>query len=169
VLLSRGNHPPFTCHDSAVTSSTTTPPTVGWATRHIVSAIMPIPLFSTLKPDVYRAWGVVEKGKLPSLYLSRPRYPILYQKIPHSCVATPGPPNISCWRLCSFPLFRLSNLGYIGRGALLSRGDRPRFTRLDPAVTSSITRSPTIGSRPRAHEAYRVGDYAHSPFLNPQT
>jgi len=70
--------------------------------------------------------------------------------------------------LCPFPLFRPSSLGYIGRGVLLSRGNRPPFTCHDPATTCSITRFPTVGSR-SAHKAYRVGDYARFPFFDPQT
>jgi len=78
------------------------------------------------------------------------------------------PRDRSCRQLCSFPFFRPSNLGYSGRGVLLNRENHPPFTCLDPADTSSTSRSPTVGARPRAHEAHRVGDHARSPFFDPQ-
>ena len=48
-------------------------------------------------------------------------------------------------------------------------GNHPPCTHLDPVSTSSITRSCTIGTRPRAHGAYRVGDPVRSPFFDPQS
>jgi len=83
----------------------------------------------------------------------------------HSWGATPGPRDISCRRLCSVSLYRPSNLEYIGRGVLLNRENHPPFTSLDPAGTFSTKRSFTVGARPRAHEIYRVADYARSPLF----
>jgi len=57
---------------------------------------------------------------------------------------------------------------YWARGTV-EQGEPPSFTRLDPPDTSSTTRSPTDGARPRGHEAYSVGDYARPPFFDPQT
>ena len=138
-------------------------------TRHIMSGIMVIPSFSILKSGIYRAWGAVDQGEPPCLYLSRPRCPILDHKVPYSLVATPRPRDISCRGVFPFPLFGPSNLECIGCGVLLSRGNRPSFTCLDPAVQFSITRSPTVWSRPRDHAAYHVGDYSRPPFLDPRT
>ena len=42
-------------------------------TRHIVSAIMFVPPFSTPKPGIYWVRGTVEQGEPPSLYPSWPR------------------------------------------------------------------------------------------------
>jgi len=82
----------------------------------------------------------------------------------------PGPTrHIVLANMLVFSFSTLKNLGYIGRGVLLNREHHPPCTRLDLAVTSSNTRSPTVGSRPRAHETYRVGDYVCSPFFDPQT
>jgi len=97
-------------------------------TKHIVSAIMLNPPLWTLKPGIYRAWGTVEQGEPPSLYPSWPHSHTLYHKTTHSWVATPGPPSISCWRLCSFTLFLTLNLGHVGRGARLSRWNQPPFS-----------------------------------------
>jgi len=41
-------------------------------TRHIVSAIMFVPPFSTPNPGIYMAWDTVEQGESPSLYPSWP-------------------------------------------------------------------------------------------------
>jgi len=138
-------------------------------TRHIMSAIMVVSPFSTLKPRIYRAWDAVEQGEPSFLDLSRLCCPTFYHKSPHSWVATPGPRDTSCRGLWSSLLFQSSNLGYIGRGVLWTRGNHPVFTCLDPAVQFSITRSPTVWSRRRAHATFHVGDYSRSPFLDPQT
>ena len=71
--------------------------------------------------------------------------------------ATPGARDISCRRFCSLPLFRPPILGYRGLGAPMSGVNHPPCTHLDPVSTSFISRSCTIGARPRAHGTYRVG------------
>jgi len=57
---------------------------------------------------------------------------------------------------------------YWARGTV-EQGEPPSLYLLDPVVTSWTARSPTVGARPRAHETYRVGDFARSPFFDPQT
>ena len=82
---------------------------------------------------------------------------ILYHKSPHCLFTTPGPRGISCQRICSFPLFRPSNLEYIGRGALLNRGNRHSVNCLDPVAPHPLSLDiPQLGSRvdpPRATRA----------------
>jgi len=129
------------------------------------------PVFSTGMTSHKKnwAWGTIEQGEPPFIFLCRPHSHTLCHKTAHSWVATLGPRGISCRRLCSFHLFGPSNLWYIERGTLLNRGNHFSFSRFDPVVTSSTTRPPTDASRPRAYEAYRVGDHVRSLLFDPQT
>jgi len=77
--------------------------------------------------------------------------------------------DCGCLWVCSFPLFRPPNMGYIGRDVQLDRENHPPFTCLDRTGTSSTTRYPIVGARPQANGTYRVGDYNRSPFCDPQS
>ena len=173
VLLSRGNHPPFTRFDPAGKSFTTRPPTVGsrsrahgdvggtvlplpvltplvhplpqeehplpqespllghdpGPTRYIVSAIMLVPPFSTLKPGIYRAWVTVEEGEPPSRYLSRTRCHIFHHWTFHSWVHvwTPPAPHV---RLLAIPS-RTRTWAKVQRQSLISRYTSMVYSRTD--------------------------------------
>jgi len=172
--LNRENHPPFTRLDPAGTSATARSPTVGVRPRaltgHIVAAIMFVPPFSTLKHGIYWVRGTVGQGE-PSPFT---------RLDPASTSSTSRSPTDGS-RPRAHETYRVGD--YVRSPCLdpqswdiytVEQGEvrpenHPPFTCLDPISTSSTARSPTVGSRPRAHETYHVGDYVRSPFFDPQT
>jgi len=173
ILLNRDNHSPFTRLDPALTSSTKKSPTVGARPRahetYRVGNYARSPSFrNSILEHIGRGILLNRENHPPFTRLD----PALTSSTTKSSTVGARPQAHQTYRVGKYarsPIFRTSILRYIGRGVLLNRENHPPFTRLDPPVTSSNPRPPTVGARPPSHETYRVGDYAHSPFFDRQT